>query len=232
MVTMNYDDSVGTGPSPARVDPRSVRVMIVDDHAAVRRSLTAVLEAAGDILVCGEAAGLADAEQVATTAEPDVAVVDLRLGGESGIAASRAVRTRRPETHVILLTSASDDDARFAAILAGADGYLVKQLGISDLVFAVRTAARRSRRTETASAVAGARSRSFASLYGLGLEGMMDEDEEELLDLVVEGRTNAEIGEALHVDEAVATHRVTALLARIDGCRRAGRASRRGLIPG
>lgn len=113
---------------------------------------------------------------------------------------------------MLLLTSASDEEARFAALLAGADGYLVKQLGISDLVFAVRTAARRSRRPSAPAAVARARSRSFGSLCASNVGGKIDEDEEQLLDLVVDRRTNGEIGEALNLAEAMVADRVEALI--------------------
>lgn len=204
-----------------------IRVLVVDDHEQVRRSVAAVLEAAGDILVCGQASAVSEAERAAAVTEPDVAVIDLRLGRESGIQAGRDIRGRRPETHVILLTSASDEEAMFAAVLAGADGYLTKQLGITDLVGAVRNAARSTGTPEALTPEAAARLRHMVILGATGGAAATDQDEQQLLDLVIAGRTDGEIAEALSVGNAVVRERVAALLAHLD----AGRRSASVLVP-
>lgn len=197
-------------------------MLLVDDHRQVRQSVAAVLEAAGDIVVCGEAGAVPEAERVAAATEPDVAVIDLRLGADSGITAGRGIRARRPATHVILLTSASDEDAMFATVLAGADGYLVKQLDVGELVGAVRAAARGGHVVAPSPAVV-ARLRALAA-DGSGRgpdEG--GEGDEQLLDLVIEGRTNGQIGEELHLGEAVVRDRVTTLLSHLEAGRRSAR---------
>lgn len=186
---------------------RPIRVMIVDDNLQVRGSVAAILEAAGDIVVCGEAEAVVQAEAVAAITEPDVAIVDLRLGAESGIRAGREVRARRPQTHVILLTSASDEEARVSSALAGADGYLVKQLRQTDIVGAVRAA----------SGGMGHR----AALSPVDMEhlrsrlGPLDQAEDELFGLVIGGLTDGEICVALHIAEAEVRERVSALLGRL-----------------
>ncbi len=123
------------------MEGRAIRVMIVDDHEAVRRGLSTLLQAAGDISVCGEAESVSQAERVQGEA-PDVAIVDLRLGDGSGIDVSRQFRARWPHVAVVMLTGASETEARAASVAAGAAGYLVKQLGACDVVGTVRTVAR------------------------------------------------------------------------------------------
>lgn len=186
---------------------RPIRVMIVDDNRQVRGSVTAVLEATEDIVVCGEAEAVLQAEQVAGSTEPDVAIIDLRLGGDSGIRAGRDVRSRRPETHVILLTAASDEEARFASALAGADGYLVKQLRQTDIVGAVRAAR------------GGADLRVLLSPDDVtrlrARLAPLDGGEEQLFELVIKGLTDGEIGLALHLEEAEVREHVGALLRRL-----------------
>ena len=198
--------------------------MIVEDNRQVRVSVVAVLEAAGDIVVCGEAEAVPEAEQVASSSEPDVAIIDLRLGGDSGIRAGREVRARRPQTHVILLTSASDEEALFASALAGADGYLVKQLGQSDIVGAVRTVGRGGRLRDALSPADLGRLR---SRMGLGPDmtataGVEDAAaaSEDVFDLVIEGRTDPEIADALHLDDGEVRRRVAALVSHLETGRR------------
>ncbi|HVE46189.1 MAG TPA: response regulator transcription factor [Acidimicrobiales bacterium] len=186
---------------------RPIRVMIVDDNRQVRSSVAAILEAAGDIVVCGEADGVGQAEAVAAVAEPDVAIVDLRLGAESGIRAGREVRARRPQTHVILLTSASDEEARVASALAGADGYLVKQLRQTDIVGAVRAVSGGGDHRDALSPTDMEHLRS--RMAGA------DEAQNELFDLVIDGLTDGEISSALHLEQAEVRAQVDALVGRL-----------------
>src|SRR5436309_15858122 len=125
-------------------DPRGrLRVFLLDDHEIVRRGVADVLESAGDITVIGEAKNAAEALARVPALRPDVAVLDVRLPDGDGVSVCRELRSRIPELKVIMLTSYSDDEALFEAILAGASGYLLKQILGQDLVTAVRTVAAR-----------------------------------------------------------------------------------------
>ena len=121
------------------MDDQPIRVMIVDDHEVVRQGLRAMLEAAGDVIVAGEAARVTEAVEVAESVRPDVVVMDVRLEDGSGIEATREIRARRPDTKVVMLTSFADDEALFASIMAGASGYVLKQVRGGELVRAIRT---------------------------------------------------------------------------------------------
>src|SRR3954467_8893763 len=116
-----------------------LRVMVVDDHAVVRAALATLVGAAADMVVCAQAATIDEAEALAQAESPDVVIVDLHLSDGSGISASRRIRNHRPATQVVLLTAASDHDALYASILAGAAAYLPKQLRGTDLVGTIRT---------------------------------------------------------------------------------------------
>jgi DNA-binding NarL/FixJ family response regulator len=199
-----------------------VRVMVVDDHEVVRQGVAALLGRAGGIVVCGEAAGSAEALEVAAATMPDVVVMDVRLGGGSGIEVTREIRAHRPRTKVIMLTSFADDDALFSSIMAGASGYVLKQISGSDLVGAVRT-------------VAGGQSlldpgMTTAVLERLrqGREMLKDEklaalspQEERILALVALGRTNKEIGQELHVSDKTVKNHISHILQKLQVARRA-----------
>src|SRR5215471_17806954 len=116
-----------------------LRLMLVDDHEVVRSGLKTMLEAAGDVRVVAEAGTVADAIIRADRTKPDVIVMDVRLADGSGIEATREIRAQRPETKVLMLTSFADDEALFASIMAGASGYVLKQIRGGDLVRAIRS---------------------------------------------------------------------------------------------
>src|SRR5919106_5325762 len=101
--------------------------MLVDDHEVVRQGIRALLEAAGGIVVAGEAGGVQEAVDVAASVRPDVVIMDARLEDGNGIEATREIRAARPDTKVIILTSFADDEALFASIMAGAAGYVVEE---------------------------------------------------------------------------------------------------------
>lgn len=123
-----------------RLSEGAIRVLIVDDHL-VREGLRAFLESADDIVVCGEAAGATEALRMAGQTRPDVVIMDVRLPDGSGVFATREILARCPGTRVVILTSFSDEDALFASIVAGADGYVLKTVGPSELVRAIRSVA-------------------------------------------------------------------------------------------
>ncbi len=121
---------------------KQLRVMIVDDHAIVRRGLKAVLQERREIVVVGEAGNVAEAISEADRLEPDVIVMDLRLPDGSGVEACREIRSRHPEASVLILTSFADEDALFSAVLAGASGYVLKDLdphAVQDAVITIST---------------------------------------------------------------------------------------------
>ena len=130
----------GLVTSPA-VSAKSVRVMIVDDHEVVRDGLRAVLGREPDMSVVGEAATASSAVQRARELKPDVVVMDVRLGDSNGIEATREIRSQRPSTRVLILTSFADDEALYSSVLAGAAGYVLKQVRVEGLLRAIRAVA-------------------------------------------------------------------------------------------
>src|SRR3989337_3813247 len=116
-----------------------LRVLLVDDHEVVRGGIKALLRATEDIVVTGEAATVREAVDEADRTRPDVVVMDVRLADGSGIEATREIRAKHPKTQVVMLTSFADDEALFASIMAGASGYVLKQVRSGELVRAIRT---------------------------------------------------------------------------------------------
>ncbi len=116
-----------------------LRILLVDDHEVVRDGVKALLQATDDIIVTAEASSVREAVDEADRARPDVVVMDVRLADGSGIEATREIRARHPKTAVIMLTSFADDEALFASIMAGASGYVLKQVKGGELVRAIRT---------------------------------------------------------------------------------------------
>ena len=116
-----------------------LRVMLVDDHQVVRDGIKLLLADTTDVVVCAEASSAREAVAVAAQALPDVIVMDVRLSDGSGIEATRDIRAARPQTSVLMLTSFADDEALFASIMAGAAGYVLKQIKGDELVRAIRT---------------------------------------------------------------------------------------------
>ena len=187
------------------LSPR-IRVLIVDDHAAVRHAVRRLLESGGDIEVCGEAGDAADAVTSAEALQPDVVVMDLRLRGSSGITASRAVRNRCPRSRVVMLTSSSEEQASQAAVVAGADGCVVKQLSATALGDVVRAVAGGRRLLDPATT---------ARVTGRLGEGEAAGVDRRVLAYVGEGRTDAEIADALELDESAVSRMVTAVVDRV-----------------
>ena len=115
-----------------------LRVMLVDDHEIVRDGIKAMLDAEDDVVVTAQAGTVREAVDEAQRTRPDVVVMDVRLADGSGIEATREIRADRPETRVLMLTSFADDEALFASIMAGASGYVLKQVKSGDLLRAIR----------------------------------------------------------------------------------------------
>jgi two-component system response regulator DevR len=201
---------------------KDLRVMLVDDHEVVRDGVRSLLEAAGGILVVAEASTVREAVAGSERSFPDVVVMDVRLADGSGIEATREIRSRRPGTAVIMLTSFADDDALFASIMAGAAGYVLKQIRGDDLVRAVRAVGRGESLLDPA--VTGsvlARLRKGKHMLDDERLSRLSAQEEKILGLVADGRTNREIGEEMHLAEKTVKNYMSSVLTKLEVARRA-----------
>jgi DNA-binding NarL/FixJ family response regulator len=182
------------------VDQRAIRVFVLDDHEVVRRGVRDLLETQPDIVVVGEAATAEEAVGRILATSPDVAILDVRLPDGDGVSVCREVRSRRPELQVLMLTSVDDDEALFDAIMAGASGYVLKQVRSSDLIEDVRRVAAGQSLLDPA-----VTERVLARLRGLRSpeqsEVELSDQEEHILELLAEGLTNREIGARLFLAE-------------------------------
>jgi len=196
-----------------------VTVFLLDDHEVVRRGLRDLLEADGDIEVIGEASTAEEAPGRIHALDPDVAVLDVRLPDGSGVEVCRRVRELHPRTHCLMLTSFADDEALFASIMAGAAGYVLKQIRGNDLVDAVkRVASGQSLLDPNVTSKVLHRLRSGPETD----ERLRNLTPQELkvLELMAEGLTNRQIGERMHLAEKTVKNYVTALLAKMGMARR------------
>ena len=199
-----------------------LKVMLVDDHEVVRQGLRALLEAEDDIEVVAEADNGPIAVSIASANQPDVIVMDVRMPGGSGVEACRAIRDERPDAQVIMLTSFSDDEALFNSIMAGAAGFVLKQIRGRDLVDAIRT-------------VGGGKSLLDPDVTKRVLERLrkskfderdsklarLSPQEERVLDMIGEGLTNREIAEQIHLSDKTVKNYVSSILQKLEVARRA-----------
>jgi two-component system response regulator DevR len=202
----------------------SLRVFLLDDHEVVRAGIRSLLEGTDDIVVVGEASTAADAMARIWPTRPDVAILDVRLPDGSGIEVCRDIRSQSPSIACLMLTSYADDEALLAAIMAGAAGYLLKQVGGTDLIGDIRRAG------------AG------ESLLDPGLieqvlkrvrEGPREDprlahltpQERRILDLIAEGQTNRQIAGAMFLAEKTVKNYVSNLLSKLGMERRTQAAS-------
>ena len=195
-------------------ESKQIRVFLLDDHEIVRRGVRELLEAEPDLLVVGEAGTASSALARIPALRPDVAVLDVRLPDGDGVSVCRDIRSKMPEVACLMLTSFGDDEALFDAIMAGAAGYVLKQIRGTDLVGAVRTVAsgRSLLDPEAASRVmARMRDQSRRSDPLAGLTGQ----ERKILELIGEGLTNRQIGERLFLAEKTVKNYVSALFAKL-----------------
>jgi DNA-binding NarL/FixJ family response regulator len=191
-----------------------VRVFLLDDHEIVRRGVADVLETDPGLRIVGEAKNAAEALARVPALRPDVAVLDVRLPDGDGVSVCRELRSSLPDLKVLMLTSYSDDEALFEAIMAGASGYLLKQIRGQDLVAAVHTvAAGGSLLDPTATAAVLARMRRAAE--PAGPLARLSEQERTVLLLIGEGLTNRQIGERMFLAEKTVKNYVSHLLAKL-----------------
>ena len=191
-----------------------IRVFLLDDHEVIRRGIKDLLEDEDDIVVVGES-GLADeARRRIPALRPDVAILDGRLPDGSGIDVCRDVRSVDPSIAALILTSFDDDDALFSAIMAGASGYLLKQVRSADLVETVRqVAAGKSMLDPAVTAQVLERIRSGPKTNS-AFEHLTDH-ERRILELIGEGLTNRQIGKEMHLAEKTVKNYVSSLLAKL-----------------
>ncbi|WP_329184814.1 response regulator transcription factor [Actinacidiphila glaucinigra] len=195
-----------------------IRVFLVDDHEVVRRGLHDLLDAEPDIEVAGEAGTVDHALARAPALRPDVAILDVRLPDGDGIGVCRELRSRMPGLACLMLTSFDDDDALLDAIMAGAAGYVLKQIKGSDLVSAVRTVASGQSMLDPATTA-----RLMNSLreqeqppepQDEALAGLTPR-EREILELIGDGLTNRQIGERLFLSEKTVKNHISRMLGKL-----------------
>ena len=192
-----------------------IRVYLLDDHEVVRRGLVALLESAGDIEVIGETGLAQEAIRRIPALRPDVAVLDARLPDGSGIDVCRDIRSADPSIKALILTSYQDDEALFSAIMAGAAGYVLKQIKGNDLIDSIRrVAAGQSLLDPLVTAQVLERIRHGADDEPEELSTLTPQ-ERRILELIAQGLTNRQIGEELFLAEKTIKNYVSSLLAKL-----------------
>jgi two-component system response regulator DevR len=190
--------------------------MLVDDHEVVRLGLKALIERHPDMEVVAEAASASDAVAKTVSFRPDVVILDIRLVGASGIDACREIAMQAPETKVIMLTSYAEDEMLFAAIRAGAAGYVLKQAGGQDVIRAIETVAQGNSLLDPVLT-----ERVFAEVRRAAREqetsafAALTEQERHVLALVARGKTNREIALELHLGEGTVRNYVSNILSKL-----------------
>lgn len=193
-----------------------IRVMIVDDHDVVRAGLRSLLESAGDVAVISEAADERTAIIEAVRTKPDVILMDVRLGAGSGISATRVIRSELRDVAILMLTAFSDDEALTASVVAGASGYVLKEVLGSDLVQDIRAVAGGGRLfNEKLARSAMDRLKRGKHLLEARL-ARLSPQEERILEQIARGQTNAEIAKTLNVAEKTVKNYVSNVLLKLD----------------
>jgi DNA-binding NarL/FixJ family response regulator len=197
----------------------ALRIVLVDDHEVVREGLRALLDAEDGIDVVGEAGTVAEAVRRVGYESPDVVVLDVRLPDGSGIEACREIRARWPDVRVLMLTSFADDEALFSSIMAGASGYVLKQIKGSDLIASVRKVGQGESLLDPEMT-----ERVFRRIRGEEpddpLLARLSNQERKILDLIAEGLTNRQIAERMFLAEKTVKNYVSNVLAKLDMSRR------------
>jgi len=197
----------------------ALRIELVDDHEVVREGLKGLLNAEKDLTVVGEAGTVAEAVRRVGYDGPDVVVLDVRLPDGSGIEACREIRTRWPKVKVLMLTSFADDEALFSSIMAGASGYVLKQIKGTDLVDSVRRVGRGESLLDPEMTA-----RVFRRIRGEEpddpLLARLSKQERRILELIAEGLTNRQIAERMFLAEKTVKNYVSNVLAKLEMGRR------------
>jgi len=205
-----------TGPA------RPLRLLLVDDHEVVRQGLAALLARRPAFQVVAEAGTVAEAVAAARRFRPDIVVMDVRLPDGTGIEACRDIRAEMPETRVVMLTSYPDEEAVLAAIMAGASGYLLKQIRGRDLVEALESIGRGASLLDPAvTERVLERVRRIASGEGRDELAELTSQERKILMLVAEGKTNREIAAEVFLSDKTVKNYVSSILSKLNLQRRA-----------
>jgi len=195
-----------------------VRIFLLDDHEVVRRGLRELIESEDDMEVVGEAGTAEEALGRIPATSPNVAVLDVRLPDGSGVEVCREIRARHPEIACLMLTSYADDEALFSAIMAGASGYILKQVRGAELVNGIRRIAGGESLLDPA-VTERVLERLRQPAHGDEIAGLTDQ-EKRLLDLIAEGLTNRQIGDRMFLAEKTVKNYVSNLLAKLGMSRR------------
>ncbi len=191
-----------------------IQVFLLDDHEVVRRGVRELLESEGDVIVVGEASTAAEAIVRVPAVQPHVAVLDVRLPDGDGVSVCRELKSRLPALACLMLTSYADDEALFDAIMAGASGYLLKEVRGADILGAVRTVAAGGSLLDPQTT-----SRVMARLRSSPEQpdplASLSDQERRVLELIGEGLTNRQIGERMFLAEKTVKNYVSNLLAKL-----------------
>lgn len=196
-----------------------IRVFLLDDHEVVRRGIADLISLEKGMNVVGEAGSKAEALTRIPAARPDVAVLDVRLPDGTGVEVCREIRSALPDLKCLMLTSYADDEALFDAIMAGASGYVLKEIRGNDLVDAVRQVAAGKSLLDPAATQRVLDRLREGERHDDRLEGLSDQ-EQRILELIGDGLTNRQIGEAMHLAEKTVKNYVSSLLAKLGMQRR------------
>jgi DNA-binding NarL/FixJ family response regulator len=196
-----------------------IRVFLLDDHEIVRRGLHELVESAGDMEVVGEAGTAEEAYGRIPATNPDVAVLDVRLPDGNGVEVCREVRSKRPDIHCLMLTSFSDDEALFDAIMAGASGYVLKQIRTNELIEAIRAVAE-GRSLLDPQATAKVLERLRAGDASDERLKHLTEQERRILGYLADGLTNRQIADEMFLAEKTVKNYVSNVLAKMGMHRR------------
>jgi DNA-binding NarL/FixJ family response regulator len=195
-------------------DPQRIGVFLVDDHEVVRHGVRSLIEASDDLEVVGEADTFATGLARVLAVQPHVAILDVRLPDGNGVELCREIRSRLPAVSCLMLTSYSDDEALFEAIIAGASGYVLKQVRGTELLAAIRRVAAGEHLLDPA--VTGRVMRRLSNPTGADQRmASLSAREREVLDLIGQGLTNRQIGERLFLAEKTIKNYVSGLLSKL-----------------
>jgi two-component system response regulator DevR len=205
-----------------QIEARPLRLLVVDDHEVVRQGLVALLDRREHFQVVAEAGTAAEAVEMARKFEPDLVVMDVRLPDGSGIEACREIRAEFPATRVVILTSYPDEEAVLSAIIAGASGYLLKQIRSRDLVSALESVGRGESLLDPAvTEKVLDRVRRIATGTYTDEMAQLTQQEQKILLLVAEGKTNKEIAAEVFLSDKTVKNYVSSILSKLNLERRA-----------
>ena len=207
-------EASGSGSGSGGAEARRIRVFLLDDHEVVRRGLRELLESEDDIEVVGEAGTAEEAVNRIPPTRPDVAVLDVRLPDGNGVEVCREIRSTHPEIQCLILTSFADDEALFQSIMAGAAGYVLKQIKGTDLVDAVRRVSEGQSLLDPA-VTARVLERLRTPPETDERLARLTEQERRILDLIADGLTNRQIAERVHLAEKTVKNYVSNLLTKL-----------------